>query len=170
MARKQAIVAAGMFETERVRAHDFHLWLRMAKRGARIGYQKKPLLKYRVHLNSLSGDSVSRVIRERDAFERVSRTIDLDEEQSSIVKRRIEGLEADLAVERGKALLLDGDHSEAAAAFRAANEHRRSLKLAGIALLANIAPKLLVRLFRSRRAGELALIPTGDSLRYPYKK
>lgn len=34
LARKQAIIDAGMFETERVRAHDFVLWLRMAKRGA----------------------------------------------------------------------------------------------------------------------------------------
>ena len=58
LARKQAIVDAGMFETERVRAHDFHLWLRMAKNGSKIGYQTKPLLKYRVHTDSLSGDSI----------------------------------------------------------------------------------------------------------------
>ena len=63
MARKDAIIKAGMFETERVRAHDFHLWLRMAKAGAKIGYQRKQLLKYRVHLDSLSGDAISQVER-----------------------------------------------------------------------------------------------------------
>ena len=159
MARKRAIVAAGMFETERVRSHDFHLWLRMAKSGARIGYQKKALLKYRVHLDSLSGDSVSRAIREREAFERVARTIELTDEQTAIVKQRIEGLEADVAVERGKALLLDGEHSEAATAFRTANEHRRSFKLALVAMLADIAPNLLIRFFTSRRADGIGLIP-----------
>ena len=101
MARKQAVIDAGMFETERVRAHDFHLWLRMAKNGAKIGYQRKQLLKYRVRLDSLSGDSVSRVEREIDAFERVQRTIDLTQDEQAIAARRIAGLEADLAVEQG---------------------------------------------------------------------
>src|SRR6185436_7663448 len=57
LVRKNVLVDAGMFETERVRAHDFHLWLRIARNRGRIGYQRKPLLKYRVRLDSLSGDS-----------------------------------------------------------------------------------------------------------------
>ena len=159
MARKKAIVDAGMFETERVRAHDFHLWLRMAKNGAKIGYQRKQLLKYRVHLDSLSGDSVSRVERERDAFERVKRTIDLTDEQSAIADRRIAGLEADLAVEQGKSFLLSGEFSEAAVAFRVANRYRKSLKLTAITWLARIAPHLLLRHYKSHRSAEIVFVP-----------
>ena len=118
IARKKAIIDAGMFETERVRAHDFHLWLRMAKNGSRIGYQCTQLLKYRVHLDSLSGDSVSRVEREISAFERVRRTIELTSNEEAIVDRRISGLEADLAVEQGKSFLLHGDYREAVVAFK----------------------------------------------------
>jgi len=158
MARKQHIIDAGLFEGERVRAEDFHLWLRMAKNGAKIGYQRRALLKYRVRLDSLSGDNISRVERERDAFERVSRTIELDEQQREIVIRRIAGFEADLAVEQGKSYLLSGDHREAAIAFRVANRHRRSLKLTAIALAARIAPRLLLRHFKTRRAADIALI------------
>jgi len=160
MARKQAIIDAGLFEIERVRAHDFHLWLRMAKNGAKIGYQRKELLKYRVHLDSLSGDSISRVEREIDAFERVGRTIDLTDQQRSVVDGRIAELEADLAVEQGKAYLLQGDYREAALAFRVANRHRRSFKLAAIAFLTRIAPRTLVKYYRANRAAEIQFVPT----------
>jgi|ERR1043166_4423107 glycosyltransferase involved in cell wall biosynthesis len=158
MARKKAIVDAGSFETERVRAHDFHLWLRMAKNGAKIGYQRKPLLKYRVHLDSLSGDAISRVQRERDAFERVARTIELTDRQKEIVAKCIAGREADLAVEQGKAFLLSGNYREAENAFRSANRYRKSAKLAFIALLTRFAPRMLLKHFRSNRQAEIALI------------
>ena len=158
MARKKSIVEAGSFESERVRAHDFHLWLRMAKNGAKIGYQRKQLLKYRVHLDSLSGDAISRAERERDAFERVGRTIEMTEEQQAIVKKRIAELEADLAVEHGKALLLNGNFREAEAAFRAANSYRRSSKLAFVSLLTRVAPHMLLKFYRSNRSAEIALI------------
>ncbi len=159
MARKQAIVDAGMFETERVRAHDFHLWLRMAKNGSKIGFQRKQLVKYRVHLDSLSGDSVSRVEREIDAYERVNRTIELTENQRAMAERRIAGLEADLAVEQGKSFLLRGDFREATIAFRVANRHRRSLKLTLISTLTRIAPRTLLRFYRSQREAEIAMVP-----------
>jgi len=159
MARKKAIVDAGMFETERVRSHDFHLWLRMAKNGAKIGYQKKQLVKHRIHLDSLSGDALSRAERERDAFERVRRTIDLTTEQHAIVDRRIAGLEADLAVEQGKAFLMEGDFQSASVAFRVANRHRRSVKLGLITLLARLAPRTLLRFYRSARAAEIGMVP-----------
>jgi glycosyltransferase involved in cell wall biosynthesis len=159
LARKARIVKAGMFEEERVRAHDFHLWLRMAKAGAKIGYQKKVLVKYRVGTDGISGDSISRVEREISAFERVRDTIQLDDEQQAIVARRVAGLEADLAVEQGKSFLLSGDYREAAVAFRVANRHRRSFKLAVISWLARLAPKVLLKHYKTRRPTEIALVP-----------
>ena len=161
MARKEMILKAGAFETERVRAHDFHLWLRMAKAGAKIGYQRKVLLKYRVGTDGISGDSISRVEREIAAFERVRRTIDLDREQQQIVTRHIAGLEADLAVEQGKSYLLSGDYREAAMAFRVANRHRRSLKLAAISWLARFAPRALIKHYKTHRSADIALVPRG---------
>jgi hypothetical protein len=160
MARRQAIIDAGWFETERVRAHDFHLWLRMAKNGAKIGYQKKQLLKYRVHLDSLSGDSVSRVEREINAFERVRGSIELNRgtiRYSRTADRRSSNPTS--PVEQGKAFLLQGDYHEAAVAFRVANKHRHSLKLSLVTLLARIAPGTLLKFYRSARAGDIALVP-----------
>jgi len=158
LVKKDMIIAAGLFETERVRAHDFHLWLRIAKQGAKIGYQRKQLLKYRVETTGLSGDSIARVERELDAFLRVADTIDLTDEQGAIAMDRITGLEADLAVEQGKSYLLSGDYAEAALAFKVASRHRRSLKLSAITWLARYAPNMLVKQFRTHRPEEIALI------------
>jgi len=102
---------------------------------------------------------ISRVEREIDAFERVRRTIELDEEQQQIVARRIAGLEADLAVEQGKSYLLSGSYREAAVAFRVANRHRRSAKLAAISWLARLAPGTLVKHYKTRRSADIALVP-----------
>lgn len=159
MARKQAIIDAGMFENEPVQAEDFHLWLRMAKTGAKIGYQRKQLLKYRVHQNGLSGDTISRVERSINAFERVSRTLELTIEQRQVVSRRLAALEADLAIEQGKAFLLSGDYREAAIAFRVANRHRKSLKLTAITWLARLAPKILLKHYKTHRSAEIAFAP-----------
>ena len=158
MARKQAIQEVGMFEKQNVRADDFILWLKMAKNGAKIGYQRKQLLKYRERLDSLSGDSISRVEREHDAFERVARDFDLTPEQKAIVSKHLADLEANLAVEHGKTFLLNGDFREAETAFRIANRHRESLKLSIVALLTRIAPGTLLKYYRSRRAAEIAFI------------
>jgi len=159
MARKSALVEAGMFEGECVRAHDFILWLRMAKKGSKIGYQKKQLVKYRVHLNSLSGDMVSRAERELEAFQRVSRLIELTEPEKEIVRRRLSELEADLSVEKGKAMLLRGDYRDAAAAFQSANQHRRSIKLSAVTFMTRFAPSTLVKFYRFNRSSETAFAP-----------
>lgn len=160
IARKAAIERAGMFENERVLAEDFHLWLRMAQTGSKIGYQRKVLLKYRVHLDSLSGDAVNRVERSIGAFERVARTIELTDSQRQQVEDRIASLGADLAVERGKTLLLKGDFSEAAGEFRAANTYRRSIKLSAIIMATRFAPKTVVKYYRTHRPADIGLRPT----------
>ncbi len=158
MARKNVVVTAGMFETERVRAHDFILWLRMAKKGAKIGYQRKQLLKYRVHLEGLSGDMVSRAERELEAFCRVPELIELTENERSIVERRIAGLRADLSVEKGKALLLSGEYRDAAEAFSSANRYRKSLKLAAVTAMTRIAPRTLLKFYKANRPTEINFV------------
>ena len=57
LVRKAKIIEAGMFETDRVRAHDFHLWLRMAKAGREDRLSKEGASKisrrHRRHLRRL---------------------------------------------------------------------------------------------------------------------
>jgi glycosyltransferase involved in cell wall biosynthesis len=158
IALRTALERAGLFEHERTRAHDFHLWVRMAKTGSKIGYQRKPLLKYRVHLESLSGDAIDRVQREMDVFERLRDTVELTESEDAIVTRMLAGLAADLQIEYGKSYLVSGQFADAYAAFADANRRRRTAKLTAITVLARIAPRQLLKHFQTRRSSEMPFI------------
>ena len=164
IARKRNVLEAGMFEHERVRAHDFVLWLKMARKGARIGYQRKTLLKYRVRLESLSGNSIDRVVRELDVFRRVGKMFNLDEKQKTIVEKHLNRLESDLEIERGKSFLLQKEFGAAKKSFAKANEHRRSNRLRIIIGLLQIAPRLTLKFYQSRRAGEIAFVPNDEKI------
>lgn len=158
IARKDAILAAGSFETVDTRAQDFHLWLRMARNGSRIGYSNKVLLKYRVHTENLSGDSISRVEREIAVFKRVKATIELSPDELSTLEHQLRSLEIDLEIEKGKSHLVNRDFAAARNAFLAAKAERPSLKLKAVCLAARFSPRILHYLFHQRRADHLGLI------------
>ncbi len=159
LTRKRNVLDAGLFEREKVRAHDFVLWLKMAKNGTRIGFQKQVLLKYRVRLDSLSGDSVQRVTREIDVFRRVRQQIELDETQVKIIENQLARLNAELEIERGKSFLLQEDFASARNAFQIANRYRRSKRLQMIIFLLKTAPRPLLKFYQSRRRAEIGFVP-----------
>ena len=162
VARRQAVEDAGMFEPTDVRAQDFNLWLRMAHRGARVGYQKRVLLKYRVRLDSVSGNSIQRVEREINAYDRIAGMLELNERQKEIIRRQKARLNADLEVERGKSFLLKEDFAAAKNAFSKANEYRKSKYLQAIIWLIKIAPRLLLKIYRKSRAGEIVFLADAE--------
>jgi glycosyltransferase involved in cell wall biosynthesis len=161
VARRKAVEDAGMFEWKDARAQDFHLWLRMAHRGARVGYQKKVLLKYRMRLSSLSGNSMQRVEREIGVYHRIMKSIELNESQQKIVQKQLMRLEAELDIERGKSFLLANDFAAAREAFEKANEYKHSFRLRIIIRFIRFAPNLLLKIYRSRRAGDIDFVANG---------
>jgi hypothetical protein len=163
VSRKKAIMDVGGFEKYNIPAEDFDLWTRMAFSGARLGYQKKILLKYRVHTKGLSGHSAQRINREINAYRRILKTLPLSPEQQKIIENQIEKLNAVLSVEKGKALLLGENFRGAIEEFKTANLYFRSVKLRAVIGMLCIAPRLLLRVFRSRRAMHLPFIETSNS-------
>lgn len=157
--KKRNLFDVGMFEKEKVNAHDFILWLKLAKNGTRIGYQKKPLLKYRVLISGLSGDLVQRNVREIEAYRRVLKSMELDENQRLIVEQRIENAKAEIDIIRGKSLLLQKQFEEAETYFEKANRVKKSKKLQLIGLLTHYAPHLMLLIFQWGRAREIVFIP-----------
>lgn len=158
LVRKDLVIKAGMFETENVRAHDFHLWLRIAKQGAKIGYQRKVLLKYRTRPGNLSGDSIRQIEREIDVFHRVADKIVLTAVQKNIVGNQLQRLESALEFERGKMFFLKKDFSAAQKSFEKANEYRHSIKLKTIIRLLKIAPQFLLKSYQLLRAENTASV------------
>jgi len=158
--RKNVIVAVGQFETVDTRAQDFHLWIRIAKAGYRIGYTDKVLLRYRVHTENLSGDSIQRVEREIAVFKRVRATIELSYDELLILDRQLRNLEVDLEIERGKSHLVNKDFAAARGSFSRAKAARPSMKLKAVCLAARIAPQLLLHIFVRKHSDHLGLIRT----------
>jgi hypothetical protein len=158
VARKKAIMDVGGFEKYNIDAEDFDLWVRMALKRARFGYQKDILLKHRVRLEGLSGNSIQQVEREINAYKRILEELELKPEQIKIVVSKMRELVASLGLERGKALMLNEDFEAAMVEFREAYRYLPSIKLWAVLTMLYISPRLLVRLFRWRRAGDLPFI------------
>ena len=78
--------------------------------------------------------------------------------RKAIVEKHLADFEANLSIEQGKTFLLNGDFGEAEAAFRAANRHKKSLKLGIVVFLTRIAPEPLLTYYRSQRVAEIAFI------------
>lgn len=151
---RHAFLAAGGFENARVLSEDFHLWVRVARSGARIGYQQRPLLSYRVSDEGLSGDEVSRVQRAIDVFRRIEHEVPLSAAEETALKRRLEEFTTDLAIARGKSHLSGGDNRGAAIEFVKAASRRPRPKIAAAAVLSVLAPSLLRRGMDPKRRGK----------------
>jgi hypothetical protein len=116
-------------------------------------------LKYRVRLDSLTGNSVQNIQREIDVFERIKRLFELDEPQKAIIEKHLTRLGAEIEIEKGKSYLLQNDFAAARKSFAKGNDYRRSLKLTLIIWGLRLTPRLLLRFYRSRREKEIAFVP-----------
>jgi len=163
---KRRIVEIGMFDTALpgIGIEDFDLWLRLAKAGARIGYQRQVLLKYRVRLCGLSGDIVRQAQRTVLALKCVRAKLSFTVAEEQVWRDTLNEAEAQLLLETGKAHLLRGEFREAKFKFRSANAHYNKPKLKLIEWALSVAPRMVVRLFKRRRADELPFftVPAGE--------
>jgi len=150
VARRAAVLEAGLFDVTLRNAQDFDLWLRLARRGARLAYQRRPLVRYRVHEGSLSGDAINRIERERKVYRHIAETYDLDAEERAEVDRMLERIGAQLDLEQGKRLLLEERFGEAREALSRARRVLGGWKLGASLLLLRVAPRLLLKLSGGR--------------------
>jgi GT2 family glycosyltransferase len=150
LARRQALLDVGLFDEELRRAQDYDLWLRLAKAGARIGYQRKVLLRYRCHTDSLSGDAISQINRHLTVLNKTARSDDLTPGEQRVLAGARARLEAHLKLERGKLRLVDGDFAAAAAELKDANKWQRSWRLRLVLLWLRVAPRSLQRVYKLR--------------------
>ncbi len=147
VARRQLICEVGLFDEQLRNAQDFDLWVRLVRHGARVAYQRKVLLRYRVHEDSLSGDELNRIKRELRVYAKIASTPDLTPEERAEVARVSDRLNAELAFSTGKLALARGDFAAAQAAFKQANQHEQSWRRRATLPLLYLAPHLLQRLY-----------------------
>jgi glycosyltransferase involved in cell wall biosynthesis len=154
--RRELVLEVGLFDEALRNAQDFDLWLRLARHGARLAYQRKVLLSYRSRANSLSGDAINSHQRELRVFDKIEQSYEFTPaerlEVTDVIRRRRALLEYEL----GKLYLIPRDFARARESFANANSLQRSWK-PGLALwLTRIAPGLFRSLYLRRTQSAMA--------------
>ena len=151
VARRQALLDAGLFDEDFIRCEDFDLWIRLAHRGGRIAYQRRVLARHRAHAESLAADAVKMVEAQIRVLEKARRVLPLTAAQRELIGRQLSNCSAQIDLERGKRLFAAGDYGPAAEALRRANDFYRSRKLRLVLWALRAAPGVLSFADRARQ-------------------
>lgn len=149
--RRQAVLDAGLFDPGiGNHSEDFDLYLRVAKCGARLAYQRKTLVHHRVHAESLTAQTFDflqgalRVLRKTAARE------DLSSSERAAVARTSAKIEAETNLQRARLALERQDFREALHAVSAAQAFYQTRKLKLIMVALRLFPGLVRQLYRCR--------------------
>jgi len=154
--RRDLVLQVGLFDEALRNAQDFDLWLRLARHGARLAYQRKVLLSYRSRANSLSGDAINSHQRELRVFDKIEQSYEFTPAERVEVAAVIRSRRALLEYELGKLFLVPGDFARARESFAHANSLQRSWKPRLALWLTRIAPGLFRTLYLRRTQSGLA--------------
>jgi glycosyltransferase involved in cell wall biosynthesis len=150
VAKRDLIMDAGLFDERFVHGEDFDLWVRMLKRGARMGFQPRILLNRRLHAESLSSDSLTHSEKALLVVEKFRARTDLTPAERAAVEWRVRSLYAEAGLERAKRAVASGDFAEASRALKDANEFHHSWRLTAVRLLLRLWPTMIARVHDAR--------------------
>lgn len=149
--RKDIVEQVGNFDEEdRNLTEDYDLWLRMARAGARIGYQKKVVAKYRYRSDSISASRIKLHEAALRVLQKTRRGMQLNASEAEALDRTAQRLEAILMLERGKNLIVSGEVDAARAILSKAKETNSSWKIPAALLMLRMFPGLLQKYLRKR--------------------
>ena len=152
VARKSALLKAGLFDETLPRCDDYDMWIRTAFSGARIGYSRK--IGARLHVGrpgSLSESKARMAEGSWTVLEKVKRTLPLTGSDRAMVERRSAEIKARYLLEEGKCKIDARQFAEARLLIAEANLHfHKSLLSLAVCGLA-VVPGLTARLMHLRR-------------------
>ena len=146
--------------------HLGSIMMRMLFDGARFGYLRKLLFRFRLSAGSGSGDNVVRVERSRDMWLTLRRKLEFTDEENRIIDGHLGDLEAAIFRAKGHRAIALHDWATAREMFREASlaadrfglplAHRLRMRL--VRLLLAVRPQLAHHLFRRLRPDELEFV------------
>lgn len=149
--RKDLVEQVGGFDEEdRNLTEDFDLWLRLARAGARIGYQRKVLAEYRYRSDSISASRIKLHEAALRVLKKTRRGMSLSASETEALDRTEQRLEAILMLEHGKTMIVKGEVAEARALFAKARATNNSWKIPLTLLVLRTFPGLLRRYLQKR--------------------
>lgn len=150
MARREALLDTGLFDTALRITEDIDMWLRMVKRGHHIVSQRRVLGRYRRQAGSLSSDPIRMIEGFLAVLDKAGRNPELTATERHAVDHQRAIEHARLALENGRRAFLAGDAPTAIHELALARAHFDSFKLRMILLMLRVAPRLLQAFYRWR--------------------
>ena len=150
LARKAPILDVGLFDVSIRRGHDFDLWFRLAKAGARFAFTREVLGHHRIVESGLSGGTISQLKRTLSVLEAIKARANLTDAEEAALQCNMTRTLRELALENGKEKLLGRDFPAALQSFNEARKFRHSWKLVFVCLALKIAPDTLRRIYTRR--------------------
>ena len=130
VARKAAILRAGLFDENLARCDDYDMWLRTAFFGGKIDWRRKPQARLFLGRPDSLGSSRSRMAEAYwKILEKAATTLPLTDAQRKLVGDRAAEIKARYLYEQGKLELHERHPEKARELFAEANLHYRTLKL-----------------------------------------
>jgi len=153
--RKDLVEQVGGFDEEdRNLTEDFDLWLRLARAGARIGYQRKVLAEYRYRADSISASRIKLHEAALRVLQKTRRGMNLSTTEKEALDRTAQRLEAILMLEHGKTMIVKGELPEARAMLVKAREINSSWKIPLALLALRTFPGVIRRYLQKRHRAD----------------
>jgi glycosyltransferase involved in cell wall biosynthesis len=147
VARRKALIEAGLFDEDLAQAEDFELWARLAYRGRRIDYTRNITARRRIHKGNLTGDAIGSYGGQATALRKLLKELDLPDGLRNEMQMEVEKCEAAVALEKSKQQLVARRYEEAIVELRRANESYHSRKLQLVSYLIRTTPRLARHLY-----------------------
>ncbi len=141
-ARSSVLTKLGFDESLRS-CEDFDCWLRLTAAGHRIGYQRKVLVRYRKHLESLSANPTRMAEYNLKVLNQSLSLWSPGSEEVKLLEEAIISKQVELETIRGKVALRQQDIPAAVAHFQAANTYKPNFKLAAVIVLLRLVPGIV---------------------------
>jgi glycosyltransferase involved in cell wall biosynthesis len=152
VARRDKIVAADCFDPQVRGVEDFDLWLRMARAGARIVYNSRPLFRYRLRPGSLSRDKSAMFETLSLVLRKFAATLDPTDPLRAVISRQILRDDAERELFLARSSLERHEIQEARRHYRRACQLDFKTTTFVMAIGLRIAPGVTIRLRRLRSA------------------
>jgi GT2 family glycosyltransferase len=148
VARKPALVDAGLFDEKLLRCDDYDMWLRVAFRGAKIAYTRNVQARLNGGRPGSLGQSRAKMAEGYwIILEKAIRSLPLSTSEQALVRNRAAVIRTRFLMEEGKSCLGQGRFDKAKELFAEANQDLRKNKIRLTVLGLSIAPKMTSKLF-----------------------
>jgi glycosyltransferase involved in cell wall biosynthesis len=147
LSRRESVVRVGMFDESLRYGEDIDLWLRIARQGGHIGYQRKPLARCRLRADSVSADVARMIEGYLRVLTEIRRAPGLLPTDVEVLDRQIEAEKASLDLVKGKEALRRGDVETAVQHLEKANAYLHQPKITASLFLLRLAPRLFLSFY-----------------------